>query len=74
MDVHTKRRDTSKRFGYAVGHTSCTVEEDEEAGVVEVDVEDARVDWRWATQTRSLTEKTKKMQQQQIWGHHPGYR
>jgi hypothetical protein len=41
MDVHTKRHDIGRRFGYVAGHASCTVEEDEEVGVVEADVEDA---------------------------------
>jgi hypothetical protein len=74
MDVQTKGRDTGKRSGYAAGHTSCTIKEDEEVGVVEADVEGTRVDWRWAmeTLTRSLTGKTKKMQQRQIWGIHRG--
>jgi hypothetical protein len=44
MDVQTKRRDIGRRSGYAACHASCTVEEDEEAGVVEVDVEGMRVD------------------------------
>jgi hypothetical protein len=35
MDVQTKRRDIGRRFDYAAGHASCTVEEDEEVGVVE---------------------------------------
>jgi hypothetical protein len=48
MDVHTKRRGIGRRSGYAAGHASCTIEEDEESGVVEADVEGARVDWRWA--------------------------
>jgi hypothetical protein len=60
MDVQTKRRDTGRRSSYVAGHASCTVEEDEEAGVVEADVEDARVDWRWATQTWSLIGKKRK--------------
>jgi hypothetical protein len=56
------------------GHTSCTVEEDEEAGVVEADVEGARVNWQWAmeTQTRSRTEKTKKDAATTDLGNSPG--
>jgi hypothetical protein len=47
---------------------------DEEVGVVEANVEGARVDWRWAmeTQTRSLIGKIEKMQHQHIWGIHRG--
>jgi hypothetical protein len=74
MDVQTKRRGTGRRSGYAAILASCTIEEDEEVGVVEADVEGARVDWRWAmeTQIRSLTGKTKSTKQQQIWGIHRG--
>jgi hypothetical protein len=61
MDVQTKRHDTGRRSSYTAGHASCTVEEDEEAGVVEADVEDVRVDWRWSTQTRSLIGKKGKI-------------
>lgn len=48
MDVQTKRRGHARLSEYAVGHTSCTVEEDEETGVVEAVVDDVRVDRRWA--------------------------
>lgn len=44
MDVQAKRYSAGTCFGYA----SCTVEEDENASVVKTDVEDERVDWRWA--------------------------
>jgi hypothetical protein len=43
MDVQTKRRDTGRCSGYAACYASCTVEEDEEASVVEAVVEGARV-------------------------------
>jgi len=39
--VQTKGRDTGKRSGYAAGHANYTVEEDEEASVVEADIDDA---------------------------------
>lgn len=52
MDVQAKRHDTGRCFGYAACHTSCTVKEDEEADVVEANVEGARVDWRGAMETQ----------------------
>jgi hypothetical protein len=74
MDVQRRRRDTGRRSGYAACHANCTVEEDEEAGVVEADVEGARVDLRWAmeTQTRSLNGKTKKRHNNNISGSFTG--
>jgi hypothetical protein len=44
MDVHTKRCDTGRRYDYVACHASCTIEEDEEASVVEAHVEGTRVD------------------------------
>lgn len=38
---------TGRRSSYAAWHARCTVKEDEEVGVVEVDVDDARVDEQW---------------------------
>jgi hypothetical protein len=53
MDVQMKRRDIGRRSGYAVGHASCTIKEDEEVGVVEADVEDMRADWRWTMEMQT---------------------
>lgn len=64
MDVQTKRRSIGRCSDYTVGHASCTVEEDEEASVFDLDVEDERVDWRWATGTQPRSQIEGKTQQQ----------
>ena len=63
--MQTRGRGTGRRSGYAAGHAGNTVEGDEEVGVVEADVDDARVDGggRWGRKPDHRSGKRKQQQQ-----------